>query len=107
MQSLSVETLAISCMSMTEPPSAVLVLQRISNARDVSGICDASVGSGLLVAVYVEPFVAGQLGERVVGVGVIVEVWPDWVMVMGGVLVSVTVMGALLASLGALVDGEL
>lgn len=50
-QSFSVEALAMSCMSMTEPPSAWLVLQRISNVRDVSEICATSVGVGLLVAV--------------------------------------------------------
>ena len=60
-QSLSVETLVMSCMSKTEPPSAVLVLQRISKASDVWVICETSVMRGLLLAVYVEPLAAGQL----------------------------------------------
>ena len=75
-QSLSVDTFAISCISMTEPPSPRLVSQRISNLRDDAAICEESaIRRGLLVAVYVEPFAAGQLGdESLVGVGVTVTI---------------------------------
>lgn len=52
--SLRVETLVMSYMSMTEVPSARLVLQSISNEKDVSVGCnrnfEAIVGRGLLVA---------------------------------------------------------
>ena len=50
MHASSEETLPMSCMSVIEPMSALLWLQRISKGRDVAVICDGSVGEGLLVA---------------------------------------------------------
>lgn len=77
---------------------ARLVLQRISNKRDDSGICnsnsEAIVGRGLLVAVYVEPLIAGQEADgSVAGVGETVRVGPDCVTVAGALPACITVAG--------------
>ena len=68
----------MSCMSTTLPPSPVFVSQRISKGKDVCVTCEASTGVGLLLAVYVEPLAAGQLGDECAdGVGVIVDKLSD------------------------------
>ena len=77
------------CMSTTEPPSAVLVSQRISKASDDRVVCDPSVMTGLLLAVYVDPLAAGQLGDAEVGVGVIVVMSPICVTVTAVLLALV------------------
>ena len=75
------------------------MLHRISNESDETGICTSSsgaiVGSGLLVAVYVEPLAAGQAdadGSSVASVdGEVAGVGPNWVTVIdSALLVSVT-----------------
>ena len=82
---------------MTLPPSATLKLQRILNERESGGLCAESVMSGLLVAMYVEPFAPGQVGDGgVLGVGVIVAMLTDCVTVAGALLIIVLVVGALL-----------
>ena len=56
------------------------------------GICEASVGKGLLVAVYVEPLVAGQPRDgSVFCVGVTMPISLDCI----AVFVPITVVGAL------------
>ena len=74
----------MSCMSTMLPPSAVFVSQSISKGKDVWLTCDGSTGVGLLLAMYVEPLAAGQLGDACADdVDVIVDKSIDWVTVMG------------------------
>ena len=78
-----------------------LVLQRISNKSDDPGICNSSseaiVGRGLLVAVYVEPLIAGQeLDGSVAGVADTVRAGPDCVTVTGALLFPVVAVGVIL-----------
>ena len=68
----------MSCMSTMLRCSAVLVSQRISKGKDVWVTCETSTGVGLLLATYVEPLAAGQLGDACAdGVGVVVTTPPD------------------------------
>ena len=77
------------------PPSAVFVSQRISKGKDVWDTCERSTGVGLLLAMYVEPLAAGQLGDAcAAGVGVIVDKLSDWVTVTGA-LSALTVVALL------------
>ena len=85
----------MSCMSTMLPPSAVFVLQRISKGKDVWRTCEASVGVGLLLAMYVEPLAAGQLGDGCADVVAVMIDWsPDWVTVTGA-LPALTVVALL------------
>lgn len=80
-----------------------MVLHRISNESDETGISSSSsgaiVGSGLLVAVYVEPLAAGQAdvdGSSVASVvdGEVAGVGLNWVTVTGGALLLSVTAGA-------------
>ena len=94
-QLLRLETLGISWTSIVLPSSARLVLQRISNIRDGVAICSpVIVGRGLLVAVYVDPLIAGQDADgSVAGVGEIVRVGPNCVTVTGALSACIIVAG--------------
>ena len=110
-QLLRVEILGISWTSIVEPSSPRLVLQRISNKRDVSAICSqAIVGRGLLVAVYVDPLIAGQEADgSVAGVGETVRAGPDCVTVAGALPACIIVAGVSLfpvVAVGASLGGN-
>ena len=85
----------MTCMSTTlspNTPSPVFVSQRISKGKDVWVTCEASTGVGLLLAMYVEPLAAGQLGDTCAdGVGVIVDMSSDWVTVTGALSAATVV----------------